>query len=229
MKPTTTSPVITLGDDLFLIDLRRLRGGSASVLSRIPKDTPGIYAWYRTISLPNPDSASEDSFSNAIVNVAMAPHCAERKARLPPAHQVVLRPFQVVSARKQSALKSYCKSRKFRNMFAQLMDLSFLFQQPVYVGKAADLATRIAQHLAPRSPLRARLADAKIDIDTSRLLILTLDPELYEELPALSVADVADTEDEAATAGDGDMLPVELVMEEFLSRLFLPSFTLRYG
>ncbi len=220
-------PVTTFSDDLFLIDLRRLRGGVSSVLGRIPKETPGIYAWYRTINLPDPVVTSEDAFSRAIVDVALAPHSAERQARLPPAHQVVLRPFQTVSQRKQLALKSYCASPKFRRMFSQIMDLSFLFQQPVYVGKAVDLSVRIAQHLAPKSALRARLAEARMDIDMARLLIFIIDPEVYEGLAPLTIADVVDADDE--TDADSDTLPVELVMEEFLSRLFLPSFSIRYG
>jgi len=227
MKAKSVGPVLHFSDYLFLIDLRRLRGGVSSVLGRIPKETPGIYAWYRTINLPDPVAASEDSFSRAIVDVTLAPHSAERQARLPPAHQVVLRPFQTVSQRKRSALKSYCASPKFRQMFSQVMDLSFLFQQPVYVGKAADLSVRIAQHLAPKSALRLRLAEARMDIDTARLLIYTIDPDVYEELPSLTIADVVDADDE--TDAESDLLPVELVMEEFLSRLFLPSFSMRYG
>lgn len=226
----TSAPVTQFADDLFMIDLRKLRGGPEAVLSRIPKDTPGVYAWYRSIVLPDAEATSAEVFSKAVVDAATAPHCAERGARLPPAHEILLRPFQIVSARKQRALTAYCRSPAFRRMLAQLMETAILFQQPLYVGKAQNLIERIEQHLAPRSKLRSRLDDAGIDIDAAKLLVLTLESSVYEGLPDVTLTEVVEPDEAASTDTESDQqLPIELVMEEVLSRLFLPSFTMRYG
>jgi hypothetical protein len=225
-----SGPVTQFADDLFMIDLRKLRGGPEAVLSRIPKDTPGVYAWYRSIVLPDSETTSAEAFAQAVVTAATAPHCAERGARLPPAHEILLRPFQVVSARKQKALVAYCRSPAFRRMLAQLMEMAILFQQPLYVGKAQNLIERIEQHLAPRSELRNRLDEASIDIDAAKLLVLTLEPSLYEGLPDVALTDVVEADEATSASSEPDQqLPLELVMEEVLSRLFLPSFTIRYG
>jgi hypothetical protein len=100
-----------------------------------------------------------------------------------------------------------------------------MFQQPLYVGKAIDLQRRIKQHLQTKSDLRSRLDEAKIELDRCRLLIVFVDRSALNELPILDAASVADgAEDEQP-----DALALELVMEELFSKLFLPSFTQRYG
>lgn len=217
-------PVAQLGDGLFILDLRQIRGGTSAVLRRIPANIPGIYAWYRSFVLPSTDTTSPDEFARALIQLATSPHCADREARLPPTLRVLLQSHQTMSEKKQRAVLTYCRSSSFRHLVSDLLHMSILFQQPLYVGKATNLACRIEQHLSLRSPLRQRLDAAGISLDSTKLLFLALDEAVSIELPSIDPADVDDNEDIPSSE-----LPVELVMEELLSRLFHPSFTIRYG
>lgn len=217
-------PVAQLGEGLFVLDLRRLKGGASAIKRRIPSKTPGIYAWYRGFSLPSSDDASPEDFARSLILAATSAHCADREARLPPSLKVLLQPHQAMSEKKQRAVVAYCRSLSFRRLITQLLEMAILFQQPLYVGKAASLADRIEQHLSPRSPLRQRLDGAGISLDSTKLLFLTLDESEFSDLAVIDPADVLD--DDIDTSSE---LPLELVMEEVFSRLFHPSFTLRYG
>ncbi|HEX8705011.1 MAG TPA: hypothetical protein VF815_39630, partial [Myxococcaceae bacterium] len=84
------------------------------------------------------------------------------------------------------------------------METAILFQQPLYVGKAQNLIERIEQHLAPRSKLRSRLDDASIDIDAAKLLVLTLDPSVYEGLPDVALTEVVESDEATSTTTESD-------------------------
>lgn len=110
-----------------------------------------------------------------------------------------------------------------------LLDNALLFQQPLYIGKATDLYLRIRNHLGEGSILRERLRIAGHNIDRCRLLIVRTSDD------SSSFATETIDEDECGSEffeeSDSEFSEVDLenLLEDILSRLFLPSFTLRYG
>jgi hypothetical protein len=207
-----------IGDNLILIDVSRVRGVDA-VCARVPK-CPGVYAWFNRFAVPDPQTSSPEVFADFLCASAEKPHCQPRHGRLPPLYEVELRSRKTVNPAKRESLLQHCQSESYRRFFAQMLGLSLLFQQPLYIGKATNLATRIAEHLEVDSDLRTRLAQVEMSIDRTWLL-LVLTPNLDDEPGAPTDMPRVST------------LPVlhdpELVTEEVLSKLFHPLFTIRYG
>jgi len=96
-------------------------------------------------------------------------------------------------------------------MLSHVLAHTQVFSSPLYIGKAINLRQRVTDHLLGNTPLKSRLAQASINILRTQLYIF--------EAPSLAV-DGAD---------DADTKSIELLMEDLFSRLFCPSFTLRYG
>lgn len=110
---------------------------------------------------------------------------------------------------KASALATLCESVEFRQYIVSLLSKNpLVFQSPLYIGKTDDLRSRTHQHLSGESGLKERLADAQVDL---RRCVLVWTP--MPQVPGLS----------------SDETSVNLVVEELLSKLFVPPFTLRYG
>ena len=209
-----------LGENAFLYDLSRIRGVSA-ILSRIPDNTSGVYAWYRNFKIDS-NSNSPETFASLVLQELYKPHCVTRETRLPPSHKLIVKLETVFSARKQKALHYHAANPYFRELIISLLHNCILFQQPMYIGKALNLRSRISNHLAIESRLRARFADAEHDIEQCRLLVLCSPQEItgitYEDIEA---------EDDLES--EFSYLEPEALIEDILSRLFLPSFTINYG
>lgn len=219
---SNSSVVQSIGDHALLYDLSLLKG-SRSVLSRIPSDMGGVYAWYRRFKLNLSADTDAESFSNQILDELRKEHSSSRKASLAPVHQITLSPETHFS--KEDLLRKLSLNREFRSLMAFLLENSLIFQQPLYIGKAKDFHSRIKSHLREDSILRERLKLAGHNIDQCRLLIV-----IYPG------SDTDILVDESSLEKDSDFLNDEFsnsepeqVIEDILSRLFLPSFTLRYG
>ncbi|MEH1930737.1 GIY-YIG nuclease family protein [Nostoc sp.] len=207
-----------LSENVLLYDLAQMRGTNA-LLSRIPKNTGGIYAWYRRFEL-DPDAKYDSAiFVKSILNELYKPHSAPRETRLPPSNRIILK--SETSFQKESALKNLAENPSFRELILMLLENSILFQQPLYIGQATNLYSRIRSHLYENSILRERLNIAGHNIERSRLLVITT---TESELNCnASNADEDELESEFSESEP------EKLVEDILSRLFLPSFTLRYG
>lgn len=207
-------PVQEIGKDVFLYDLSRIRGADA-VISRIPERWSGVYVWYRSF-LPNAKIVEDpEDFFSFIVEEIYKRHCSIREASIPPSYGIVLKPQN--SFPKEDLLKQFSKDKFFRELVLSLLDNSMIFQQPLYIGKSDNLRNRIKSHLKETSVLRYRLWEASHEIDQCKLLLI----KTGEEIPTMDIEDLDDNE-----------LPEkesEQLIEDILSRLFLPSFTLRYG
>ena len=176
-----------LGENAFLYDLSRIRGVSA-ILSRIPDNTSGVYAWYRNFRIDSTISNNPETFVSQVLQELYKPHCITRETRLPPSHKLIVKPETVFSARKQEALHHHAANPCFRELVISLLHNCILFQQPMYIGKTLNLRSRIGNHLAIESVLRERFADAEHDIEQCRLLILCSPQEItgitYEDIGA---------------------------------------------
>lgn len=211
-----------LGDNAFLYDLSKIRGVSA-ILNRIPDNMPGVYALYRSFHVDTAAHNNPDIFISNILQELYKPHCITRETRLPPSHRLIIKPETVLSHRKQEALSYYANDSDFRELLLTLLNNCLLFQQPLYIGKAANLRTRISSHLGVESVLRKRLKDAEHDLEQCRLLILC-SPESHNHYPLIQSLEM-----EEENESEFSHLEPEALIEDILSRLFLPSFTINYG
>ena len=99
---------------------------------------------------------------------------------------------------------------------------SLLFQKPLSIGKTCNLRTRVSNHLRVDSVLRKRLKDAEHDLEQCRLLLIGCSENI-----SCSALEVSEDEDE--NNSEFSQLESEILIEDILSRLFLPSFTIKYG
>ena len=215
----TNEAVQQLGDNIFLYDLSSMRGTQA-LLNRIPNNLGGVYAWYRHFDIDPASKSDPEIFVSAILNELYKPHCATREAHLPPSTKLIVEPETVFP--KHHALKKLAADSSFRELLLMLLNNSLLFQQPLYIGKANNLLHRIRSHLYEGSTLRERLKIAEHDLDKCKLLLV-----VTSESQFLSDVDNFETEEEAEN--EFSELEPERLIEDILSRLFLPSFTIKYG
>lgn len=206
-----------LGENALLYDLSKIRGISA-ILNRIPDNMSGVYAWYRNYKIDDSAIDNSEIFVSSILEELSKPHCVTRETRLAPSHRLIIKPETIFSQKKQEALKHYANDPHFRELLITLLNNCLLFQQPLYIGKAINLKNRISNHLGVESLLRARLKDAEHDIEKCRLLILA-----SSENPNNCFSESLENENEIS------QLASEALIEDILSRLFLPSFTINYG
>lgn len=129
---------------------------------------------------------------------------------------------------KGDALKELAADPSFRQLLFMLLENSLLFQQPLYIGKATNLHSRIQSHLREGGILRERLTAAGHNINRCKLLLI----HTSHSISSLAPEDV-DEKEEFDSQGSEDCefseFASERLVEDILSRLFIPSFTLRYG
>ena len=211
-----------LGENAFLYDLSKIRTVSA-ILSRIPDNMSGVYAWYRNFNIDAAAHNNPEAFVSNILQELYKPHCVTRETRLPPSHRLIIKPETVLSQRKQEALKYYADHPHFRELLITLLNNCLFFQQPLYIGKAINLRKRISNHLGVESILRKRLNDAEHDLEQCRLLILGCSENMNS-----STSENIEIEEEK-NESEFSQLEQEALIEDILSKLFLPSFTINYG
>lgn len=224
-------PVNVISEDLITINLALL-GSPLKVLNLLPDNQPAVYAWHRNYNLPNPQKTTAQIFYESLLQEIYKPHSIKREAKLPPAYKLELHPYTHISKTKKDALRAHCEKESFRKTLHSTLENSILYSQPLYIGKSKDIKKRTEQHLAHDSQLRSRLSTANINISKCKLLI-----NLTTEEPPSESLDI-DSQDEYTEdinqidefdADQQNSTSEELVIEDILSRLFLPSFTIRYG
>lgn len=110
-----------LSENVVLYDLAQIRGNSA-VLSRIPDNTGGVYAWYRRFEI-DPNAINDpETFVNYILKELCKDHSAPRETRLPPAHRIKLQPETFFS--KELLLNELAADSSFRQLLFMLLDPS---------------------------------------------------------------------------------------------------------
>lgn len=214
-----------LSENVVLYDLAQMRGTSA-LLNRIPEHISGVYVWYRRFELALNARHDTEVFIASILDELRKAHCAPKQTRLPPSHRIILQSEN--SFNQEPVLKEFAADSSFRQLILMLLDNSLLFQQPLYIGKANNLHSRICSHLHEGGILRERLGAAGHNINRCRLLLILTSYNTSSIAP-----DIPDGEDEVDNQVSEDCefseLASERLVEDILSRLFTPSFTLRYG
>lgn len=218
----TGEAVQQLAENVVLCDLARLQGTDA-LLARIEEGVGGIYAWYRRFKFNDAVLNEPEKFIAYILDEIHKKHSMERDARLAPAHRVQLSANTVFS--KEEELKVCAADPLFRQLLLTLLENSLIFQQPLYIGKATNIHARISDHLKGASVLRRRLNDAGHDIDNCRLLLLYM----RGEPSSLEIESDSVELDDDDSEIEGAQSTTEVLIEDIVSRLFLPTFTARYG
>lgn len=213
-----------LSKNVLLYDLAQMRGNSA-VLSRIPENVGGVYAWYRRFELKPTAKHDPEVFAASILDELSKDHCAPREARLPPSHRIRLQSETVFT--KEGVLREFATDSSFRQLILMLLENSLIFQQPLYIGKATNLHSRIRNHLSEGSLLRERLEIAGHNINRCRLLLIHT--SYSSSSFALDSSDDDEFDNQFSEDCEFSDLASERLVEDILSRLFLPTFTLRYG
>jgi hypothetical protein len=195
------------------------KGGRSisATLSRIP-DAPGIYAWHNSLAnaLPHDDPSANLA---ALTRLIEKPHCLERRARLGPAHEVSLSSKRTLN--KSEQLLEALSSSSFLDALKTALTFSVFLQAPLYIGKASkSLRARVGQHLHHKTPLAERLAVAGIDITECSVLYI------QSQTPSLRTEHEDNQNDNIHPTLESDD---ELLFEEVASKLFLPTFTQRFG
>jgi hypothetical protein len=209
----------------LLLNLGRFPGGVTSALDRIPAGLPGVYSWYRAFDYPD----DPDGLLQHLLHDLEAPKFIERSGSIKPYYDVTIRSKSWFSEAKRGSLKSAINDPNFRRGLLETLSLSVLLQAPLYLGKAADLRSRIATHLKEGSILRKRLFQAGVFLERTLLFIIP-NPEGYiESSHQIDIVDEEVSLDSDDQDEEGPQTPHELLYEEIYSRLFNPQFTLRLG
>lgn len=197
------------------------KGGRApeATLSRIP-DAPGIYAWHNSYTHALRHKTPQDNLLE-LSRLVERPHCIERRARVGPAHEVSLTPKRTLN--KCDQLIEALADPQFVDTLKTALDFSVFFQAPLYIGKAStSLRNRIEQHLRKKTPLAERLALAGIDLAECSVLYIQ---SQVQEGPPMQTPQSHQCEAETTASEPDD----ELLFEEVVSKLFLPTFSHRFG
>lgn len=214
-----------LNDNVTLYDLAQMRGINA-ILSRIPNNCGGVYAWYRRFHLEVNARDNPEMFANFILEELSKVHSSPRETRLPPAHKITLQ--AETSFSKDILLREFATDSSFRQLLFTLLNNSLIFQQPLYIGKAANLYSRIRCHLREGSILRDRLKDAGHNLNQCRLLMINTSQTTCDNYLG-DLDEYSQSDNEILDDFELSQSASEQLIEDILSRLFLPSFTLRYG
>jgi len=225
--PHTNDAVQQLSENVILYDLAQMRGKNA-LLSRIPEHISGVYAWYRRFELDPNAKNDPDIFVNSILDELCKDHSAPRETGLPPMYRIILKPETSFS--KELVLKELSVDSAFRELLFMLLNNSLIFQQPLYIGRATNLYCRIRNHLREGSILRERLGAAGHNISRCRLLLIYTSPNTSSlDMDLDNLVDDNEFDHQAVQDCEFSEFGSEILIEDILSRLFLPSFTLRYG
>jgi len=215
-------------DGALLINLRKFPQGADKALSFLSEETPGVYAWFRVFEFGD----EPEAFYEELMREIHAPKFAPRSGSIAPYYNVEIASSGQLPTGKQKALRIALEDKTFRNQLQNNLSLGYLFQAPLYIGKSNNLKKRLSNHLKEESPLRLRLEEASVDIDKCLLFV---SPQYDQEIGEIVQNDEGDLDSDPNEEDNGSFgepateLDHELLIEEVLSRLFSPQFTLRIG
>lgn len=188
----------------YILHFSRFPGGASDAITRIPNEQAGIYFWYRAFNYPT----SQEGFSKALKADLQAPKFPTRTGQVKPYYEVSIGSSPGLKPGKSRQLDQALKIDSFRSHLRQLLDVSIIFQAPLYIGKSKDIRNRTETHLSDGSPLQERLSQCHLQIKDTALLVMPMDDDIDLDLEGMDD---------------------ELLYEEIFSRLFNPLFNLRIG
>lgn len=202
----TKRGITSLGEPInaFVLHFSRFPGGAENAITRIPEKLHGIYFWYRAFNYP----VSKEGFTDALKADLVARKFPTRIGQVKPYFEVSVGSSSVLSRGKMRELDTALENENFRKHLGRMLELSIIFQTPLYIGKSRDIRARTATHLTSGSPLQNRLSECNLRIKDTALLVMPLDEDVDLNLNGMDD---------------------ELLYEEIFSRLFNPLLNLRIG
>jgi hypothetical protein len=186
----------------YVLHFSKFPGGASDAINRIPNGQAAIYFWYRSFNYPS----SKEMFSKYLKADLVASKFPTRTGFVKPYYEVSIGSSCGISPNKLEELDYALENEKFREHLRKLLDISIMFQAPLYIGKSKDVRQRVETHLSEGSPLRERFDASSIQIQNTALLVIPMEEDI----------DLGSIDD-------------ELIYEEVFSRLFNPIFNLRLG
>ncbi|MBI1925910.1 hypothetical protein HYR99_16870 [Candidatus Poribacteria bacterium] len=141
--------------EITVVDGKDIVNDSANIPT-----SPGVYAWYKRLSL---DDTTETNFKSSLEEMLRG---QIRGKVVPPIMEGTTKSARVqigqrnldLSSSKSKVVDSIKQDSKNRTEFAQLVLRASVLQSPLYVGKADNLRQRIHGHVSGRSDFSKYIA-----------------------------------------------------------------------
>ena len=192
-----------------MTELSKLSGNSEDLVTEIPHQVAGVYAFFKHYQFPISNNSNEDAV-NYLLKQIEQPHMLTRDAHVSPIYRVAISSERTLSQKKIKHLEKAISDVNHKEVFKEVFENSFLFQTPLYVGKSIDIRRRIIEHLIGETNLKDDLLQAGIEIRACSIMFIITDENPSEK----NITEIS--------------TDAELI-EDCLSRLFCPGFTRRYG
>ena len=172
-------------------------------------DAPAVYAWFRDITLSSTILTSEDDFVDTVLRLFENPLSEERKSRINPFYEVglTIKPNQL-SPKKEKALRHYATNEDVRKEIGKALEAMIFWQVPLYIGKTKRLVDRVLNHVNRETNLADRLETMGLGIQECLLAYMPISNPHEEET---------------------DLVPLEQLVEDIITKLSTPGFVRRTG
>lgn len=172
-----------------------------------------VYAWFRDLTLSNEDLASEEKFFNTIMQWLEypLPLSENQEADISIFYKLgIIVTSEGFPEKREYSLRQYAAKENIRKEIGHALEAATFLQAPLYIGKATNrLAERVWDHVSRRnSELWNRLEHVGLSLQDCLLV--------YVPIPNLD--DV-----------DSDLTPLEVLVEDIITRLSRPGFVRRSG
>ncbi len=207
-----------VGDSTFST-VRFSQIATAEARNLILKESPAVYAWYRSLDLAS--STTSASRFLAAIEILLSAKLSDRfSGRLGYLYEVsVQEAGGGLGERNRDLLERISRDPTGRLHLASILQTATYLQAPLYVGKALNLRQRIGEHVTGVSGLLGRLSEAALPMESCVLRYRYIDGEDEAALAS------------AAESGPGESAAneVALLIEELLTRLSPSAFVRRPG
>ena len=181
-------------------------------LRALPNIT-AVYAWFRDLTLSNEVLDSEEKFVDTIMQWLEdpLPLSENQEADISIFYRLgLIVKSENLSANREHSLRQYASKESIRQEIGSVLEAATFLQAPLYIGKATNrLADRVWEHVSRRnSKLRNRLEQVGLLLDECLLV--------YVPIPNFDVV-------------DSDLISLELLIEDIITKLSRPGFVRRSG
>lgn len=214
----TGNPILQLGEGLTCYDLKLLPSTPADLLTLVPSESGGVYAFYYRAAPTNLQSGDPDSLAHELAARLSAAKHSPRSARLSPGHLITLKSSVQLPEAKKEALAIRLNDSTFRSQLDRILEFDFLFSPPLYIGKADRFRQRLTQHLDGTSGLKDELRKHNIKLADTKMLLVQISSESAQSQPQPGGLDP-----------ESPLMQDNQLIEDILSRMALPGFTRRIG
>ena len=172
-------------------------------------DASAVYAWFRDLTLSPTVLGSEENFVDAVLQLFENPLSEKRESRISPFYEVglTIKPKRL-SPEKERALRHYATNENVRHEIGNALEAMSFWQIPLYIGKTKRLAGRVWDHVRRGTDLAERLERMGIGLQECLLAYMPI-----------SYRDVEET----------NLIPLEQLVEDIITRLSTPGFVRRPG